>query len=590
MKEQSSCECKVPCEQTNYEPSLSYAQLSKFNIDRMVLNDPVRRANVNNKFLRARELSQRVIKDVADGDRVKLIDIKNKLNVFWEDIQVVAPALQEDSKFAELYDTLPLIEYGDDLFRNDLISLGERLFYIGTLFAPVLQTNMMYIDKYLPAVVGNLMELSTSGSQLLNRTMVCNATGSVLFPLPDYDGDIHGYFDTLSRKKRDHDIEVSTVANFYANDAPEYLKLQDQSKVPNCGDYLSLKQDLAGVLSSHRAQLETDHDHISVINASFTNFFEYMYKNTSKSPTEFPKYLPCLGLLNVLQTQMWDEIDKLTEALNDFSSASDMNNLLGSLVNLTTIVSYSSLPQMATYGITNQILFQCGWPFFEYLSEEYKGADIGKFNSYYVDLNNAYLSYPTLRISWGNLGEYTLSMYNIMDQTIIPSLGVIDDYLEERVTKMDMANVFDSLLLQKALQDIVALSADFISIAREFDQRFKSALHNVKLGYWFIFNTSLPLVDNDVIWNWEIIAHTRDHNVSHMNDLLDRLFTADFQEQGNVFAEILIAFTSDYTDPIEELKLRLPAEIDELIKSINVMMEELLTYIEDNKMNQWFFM
>ena len=44
MKRQKECGCKAQCHQVTYTPSLSYALLSKFSVDRVVLNDPARRA------------------------------------------------------------------------------------------------------------------------------------------------------------------------------------------------------------------------------------------------------------------------------------------------------------------------------------------------------------------------------------------------------------------------------------------------------------------------------------------------------------------------------------------------------------------
>ena len=46
----------------------------------------------------------------------------------------------------------------------------------------------------------------------------------------------------------------------------------------------------------------------------------------------------------------------------------------------------------------------------------------------------------------------------------------------------------------------------------------------------------------------------------------------------------------DYTTTIETLKLRLPYEMDELVKAVTVMIEDLEKYIDENEINQAFFM
>ena len=52
------CDCKVACDRSLYEPSLSYGKLSKFNVERMLLSGEAGIENLTAKFYRAREASQ----------------------------------------------------------------------------------------------------------------------------------------------------------------------------------------------------------------------------------------------------------------------------------------------------------------------------------------------------------------------------------------------------------------------------------------------------------------------------------------------------------------------------------------------------
>ena len=40
MSEKSDCKCRVPCKRILYKSSLSYAQLSRLNVERFVIRDP----------------------------------------------------------------------------------------------------------------------------------------------------------------------------------------------------------------------------------------------------------------------------------------------------------------------------------------------------------------------------------------------------------------------------------------------------------------------------------------------------------------------------------------------------------------------
>ena len=66
QKAEKRCACSVPCKRIKYEASLSYAQLSQLNMERIVLRDPEQKAKVKDTFLLAREYSQRVNLDQAN--------------------------------------------------------------------------------------------------------------------------------------------------------------------------------------------------------------------------------------------------------------------------------------------------------------------------------------------------------------------------------------------------------------------------------------------------------------------------------------------------------------------------------------------
>ena len=56
----NKCTCNVPCKRKSYDVSLSYAQLSKYNIDRLVMNNDTKRSNIRERFQTAIEASRRV--------------------------------------------------------------------------------------------------------------------------------------------------------------------------------------------------------------------------------------------------------------------------------------------------------------------------------------------------------------------------------------------------------------------------------------------------------------------------------------------------------------------------------------------------
>ncbi len=64
----NDCNCTMTCHKVLYEPSLSYAMLSEFNIDQVALTDPARKKAVKEQMEVAMETQQRVVVDIRDQD------------------------------------------------------------------------------------------------------------------------------------------------------------------------------------------------------------------------------------------------------------------------------------------------------------------------------------------------------------------------------------------------------------------------------------------------------------------------------------------------------------------------------------------
>ena len=554
MKRQSECGCKIQCNQVNFIPSLSYAQLSKFNIDRVVLKDPARRAVVYDKFLHARELSQRLIFDVAAEDREKLLNIKEKLTIFWEDIQVVGPALRTDASFAAEYNILSIIEYGDNLWRSEVVVTSDRLKLLGNMYAPVLLTEMMYMDKWLPNAMLNLLEISTVpgvSPGIATKLGTCLAMGSFSFPLPEYHGEVKDYFrdNPQRRKKRSHVDAHPGLINFYAVTAHEYERLHT---LDDCNDYLSLKQDFAETLVEHQQNLEADRVHLQTIHETFNNFFAYAYKNTTKKPTDMPKYELCKGVLEQFNETFWPEIDMLTAALEGFVAVNDTAEIMPTLNALLGLAATTSLVENAAYTLRGKLYLNCYWVYLELISQDDGGSDYNLFDAYYIELTNAYLSYPTIRVSFQNLGDFADAIYNIMHDTIVPSLSIIDQYLNNEVTKMDMAQVFDSLTLRKAFAELVALGEDFVAISREFDQRMNSVVRSIATGYKYLFNTTLPIVDTELLYKFGVVSHAMNSGLPQLKPYVEAFKTNP--DWGAAYENFAGRILLDYTNSVEVLQ------------------------------------
>ena len=101
-------------------------------------------------------------------------------------------------------------------------------------------------------------------------------------------------------------------------------------------------------------------------------------------------------------------------------------------------------------------------------------------------------------------------------------------------------------------------------------------------------NTTLPLVDNDLLWSLDFINFALESGLPQYKEVIQRFHTET--DWGRVYSDFVQLMADDYSRSVESLKLRIPTEVDELIKAVDAITEDLVTYRKENKMSQAFFM
>ena len=114
-----SCLCSVPCTRVTYEPALSYAQLSRVSINRLVLTDPARQEAVKKQYELSLETLQRTDSRIVATDERVLSDLQNKMETLSE---VVSSTLLSQ-EFSELDTWITSLE---ESIAKDLEYFGER--------------------------------------------------------------------------------------------------------------------------------------------------------------------------------------------------------------------------------------------------------------------------------------------------------------------------------------------------------------------------------------------------------------------------------------------------------------------------------
>ena len=111
-----TCLCSVPCKRVRYEPNLSYAQLSRKNVERLIITSPEQKVELQSRFHDATETSQRVVKETAEQDIVALTTLLECMHNLREILDKSKEAMRDFAKFTEQ-------NKAPNLFSDDILQV-----------------------------------------------------------------------------------------------------------------------------------------------------------------------------------------------------------------------------------------------------------------------------------------------------------------------------------------------------------------------------------------------------------------------------------------------------------------------------------
>ena len=117
-----SCTCLVPCKRIRYEPSLSYAQLSQRNVERLIITTPEQKTELQSRFQDAVEMSQRVVKETADKDNLTLTTLLECMRLLVNILEQLKETISDPNKYAEQ-------QKAPNLLSGEIIEVQETILF-----------------------------------------------------------------------------------------------------------------------------------------------------------------------------------------------------------------------------------------------------------------------------------------------------------------------------------------------------------------------------------------------------------------------------------------------------------------------------
>ena len=120
QQQKNDCNCSVTCDRTLFEPTLSYAMLSEFNIDQVALTTEAKKEVVRVKFETAMETQQRVVDTIKDSDErimKRLVDTASNIALALNETYT---ACTNTTTLSELYKIPDVLTEDESLPQEDV--------------------------------------------------------------------------------------------------------------------------------------------------------------------------------------------------------------------------------------------------------------------------------------------------------------------------------------------------------------------------------------------------------------------------------------------------------------------------------------
>lgn len=418
----------------NYEPTLSYAQLSKLSIERVVLTDLKQKPKVKRQFEMAAEVFQRM--DPATSQLNSEI-IKNVAH----EIELLTEAV--NAGIANL--TAGTVE-------NWILELEK-----------VIEGDHEYMDTIGREIEGDVQGIQT----ILSKTCkyITYDVVSFLYELQDNIADLDSVRGFLEKC---HEIDK---LDYYFCIFPDNWY------------YIWYYNRLAEI--SQCTYMADAYEYILEIPSRYISHIKTLYDNTTSDPTLIPEHNKCVGTLSQIDKNFINKTNEYTSILRAVfqdPNRTDLMDMAQQLVDLsqnTVLVNY--------WYIYYHVWDDCRWHE-DLMPTESDRVVVGNINTM--------LTFPSLKDAYNSYKKVVISLGNSMANNMNASMVAMEQYVEGATTKLELATVFKSLLVTECLDDLKLADINLRDHNRKISELLTAMAQQLKSRFEATFDMPIPMLND----------------------------------------------------------------------------------------------
>ena len=436
--------------------------LSEFNIDQIALTDKVRKADVTEKFEKALETQQRVVKNIKEEDELFYGQILKTASNLHSALNQTYTKFLNTSLLAAMYQ-IPNVLTERSLLETDLL-VAKR--HSQTIFERkrAIQIGHFYTKQNVFQLMNGLLAYDDNGqSEVLEAIQHC------------IDEGLNGSTDPFDV------CQYSGSGGSGSNldcDKPYVQELCYLNE--NAGIDTFLKVDV--FVSSEKDDVINDATHELTNLDDYTGFINFTFFGQMPDPVKFPEHTLCENNLEHLEKVVLPALLTFVNSLDSLKNASNLQQLKGSILNFETTLNSTLGPALLNYdpvkrwtvpsyysSTRDYETLNCSW----FKDIAYEETDAFLLNIYNI-LPEVSTQHSSLLESFNSISEQLSKMLNRYNAHLVEPVAALRSYLDQNLTKQKMADIFTEVDLTRTLSEIHGISEDLEGNIKQFEDTIES--------------------------------------------------------------------------------------------------------------------
>ena len=178
------------------------------------------------------------------------------------------------------------------------------------------------------------------------------------------------------------------------------------------------------------------------------------------------------------------------------------------------------------------------------------------------------------------------NLFKEVMQKIEPAVNMAGFYLQNNITKINLAKEFEAPSFTKAVGDLADYNKQLVDVAKDFTDEMVKGKDKLETAYQQLFHLKLPVFNDYNVYRLQLVEDAAALNDSVWENLIGSL---DEDLESSLTLMVTEAYERLMT-PVEDLRTRLMEPVEELLVQVEDLDASLKEYKQATKMSTQFFM